>query len=568
MGENMPTLTESIIRTFATEQSFERGREYYRSGAIYNTIRQGNILRAECVGNEIYHLRVELDEAGIRSATCTCPYDFGGYCKHIVALLLTYIHQGGEFTERKPVPVLLEDVEKTTLITLLAKLIDRDPKLYHWLETSLPLALATAQETESQPKPVGSQVSEKNWSRRIKNTLRPNRGKYYDYDYNFTYDVADELDEITRSATVTLADGDVQGSITILFALLEELYDVYENFDDSDGELAESVDYAGEVLAEAILSANPDAKERASLMRRLDPISGNFASYGIEIGLELALLALEYGWEPNEFQSGLDIAKLNVLEMQGRTDEFLALCQQIGQHLRYTQKLLQLGRMDEGIRSAYQLIVPNQVLVIAKELREKDCLAEAVSLAEHGLTLASRKYHLAIWLAPLEESLERQEEALQAYLVVFAETPNLGTYKSIQRLSGERWKTLQSAQMKILVESGTSDSLVDIYLYERMWDEATAVAEENAYDYTLREKVADAVIAYRQDWVIRISIQEAGKLIEPTRSKYYPHAARWLAKVKDAYLASEREAEWTAYLAKVKALYSRRPSLQRELAKL
>jgi len=49
---------------------------------------------------------------------------------------------------------------------------------------------------------------------------------------------------------------------------------------------------------------------------------------------------------------------------------------------------------------------------------------------------------------------------------------------------------------------------------------------------------------------------------------YYPHAVCWLAKAKEAYKTSEREAEWTAYLAKIKATYARRPALQRELAKL
>jgi len=47
---------------------------------------------ADCEGSYTYHLRVELDEGGIQSAFCTCPYDYAGYCKHIVALLLTYIH--------------------------------------------------------------------------------------------------------------------------------------------------------------------------------------------------------------------------------------------------------------------------------------------------------------------------------------------------------------------------------------------------------------------------------------------------------------------------------------------
>ena len=564
----MTTLTESSIRSFASEQSFERGREYYHSGAIYNTIRQGNTLLADCVGTYTYHLRIELDEGGIQSTSCTCPYDFGGYCKHLVALLLTYIHKPGEFTERKPISALLEDVDKATLVTVLTKLSDRHPEFSTWLETILPPATVTP--AESQPRPV-SQVSESAWRKRIKNVLRPGRG-YYD-DYESSYSASNDLDEVTNSASEILSAGDAQGARTILLALLEELYDAYEMFDDSDGDLGNSADYAGEILAEAILSADLDEKERKSLERKLAPIAKDLSDFGIEDGVEIALLALEYGWEThpeyvNDFTADLDSAKLNVLEHQGRTVEFLSLCQQTGQHLRHAQKLLQLGDTDEAIHVAYQLTDPNQVLAIAKALRESNHLPEAITLAEHGLTLGGQKYHLAAWLAPLEESQERLEPALQAHLAAFAEAPSLDTYKHIQQLSGERWKKLQPKQMEILLQSGRLDALASVYLHEQQWDEAIVIAEKNTYDYSLREKVADAVIAYRPDWVIRISIQEAEKLIEPTQSKYYPHAARWLAKAKQAYIKSGRATEWQNYFTQLKTTYVRRPSLQKELARL
>ena len=584
----MTTLTEDILRSTTSAQSFERGLEYYHSGAVYNTIRQGGTLLAECVGTETYHLHVELDEAGIQSASCTCPYEYGGYCKHLVALLLTYLHKPDEFTERKSLPVLLENMDKTALVAMLAKLADRHPELYNWIETSLPVAVVAAtpatspaipqagcadgarESIESQSKPV-SQVSEQAWRKRIKNVLRPGRG-YYD-DYESSYSASGDLNEITNSASEVLAAGDALGAIAILLALLDELGDAYEMFDDSDGELGESADFAGEVLAEAILSADLNEKERKTLERKLAPIAKNLADYGIEDGLEIAQLAIEHGWEThpeyvNDFTTELDKAKLNVLERQERTNEFLALCQQTGQRLRYTQKLLQLGRTDEGIRAAYQLAEPTQVLETAKKLREANLLSDAIPLAEHGLTLTGQKYHLAAWLAPLEESQGRPEAALQAYLVSFAEAPSLETYKSLQRLSGERWMQLRPSQMEILLQTGRAEAIAAVHLYEQEWDAAIAVAEKNGYDYSLREKVADTVIAHRPDWVIRISIQEAEKLIEPTQSKYYPHAVRWLAKAKQAYLQSGRKAEWLAFFAQLRTTYARRPSLQKELAKL
>lgn len=561
----MTTLTESTLRAYASAQSFERGLSYYHAGAIYNTICQGNLLLADCAGSDIYHLRVNLDEGGIQSASCTCPYEMGGYCKHLIALLLTYLNKPDEFTERKSISALLENVDKSALVAILTKLADRQPELYNWLETSL--ATFPVKKSDSQPRPV-SQVSESAWRKRVKNILRPGGRGYYD-DYQSAYGVAQELDEVVETATDILAAGDAQGAITILMVLLEELSDAYEMFDDSDSELGDSADYAGENLAEAILSADLDEKERKNLASRVDSVAENLVSYGIEDGINLVQLALDYGWETSpEYIDTLEAAKLNVLERQGRIDEFLALCQQNGQQLRYAKKLLEIGRTEEGIAAAHQLSDSIHVLEVAKALRESNRLPDAIGLAEYGLGLEGSKFNLADWLAPLEEAQRRNEQALQAYLAAFAEGPSLEVYKHLQRLSGERWQQMKPAQMKLLLGSSRTDAIVDVYLYEQEWDAAIALADQHLYSYNLREKVADAVIAHRPDWVIRVSITEAEKLIEPTQSKYYPHAARWLAKAKQAYLQSGRATEWLAYFTQLKTTYARRPSLQKELRQL
>jgi uncharacterized Zn finger protein len=84
----------------------------------------------------------------------------------------------------------------------------------------------------------------------------------------------------------------------------------------------------------------------------------------------------------------------------------------------------------------------------------------------------------------------------------------------------------------------------------------------------LIEKVSDAVFPFHPDWVIQASRKQAEGLIAKTQSKYYATAARWLAKMKQAYLSSGRKAEWLAYLNGLKSTYSRRPALQAELRKL
>jgi uncharacterized Zn finger protein len=60
-------LTESIIQAAATPESFQRGREYFEAGAIFNAAIRGDVLLGECEGSSApaYQVRVQLDSAGI-----------------------------------------------------------------------------------------------------------------------------------------------------------------------------------------------------------------------------------------------------------------------------------------------------------------------------------------------------------------------------------------------------------------------------------------------------------------------------------------------------------------------
>src|SRR5215204_1914968 len=119
-----PKLSEAAIRAGVTEKSFARGRELFRRSAVSRAAIQGRTLSGVCEGSEspFYRVRAELDEGGIRSASCTCPYDFGGYCKHIIALLLSYVHKPEDFAIRKEPAELLSDLTREQLIAMLTKL--------------------------------------------------------------------------------------------------------------------------------------------------------------------------------------------------------------------------------------------------------------------------------------------------------------------------------------------------------------------------------------------------------------------------------------------------------------
>ncbi len=115
----MPVLkiNESVIRQNASEKSFERGREYARSQAVRDLVLRDQTLQALVAGSNYYRVSIGFNERGIQSANCSCPYDFGGWCKHIVAVLLVGLEQP-QIEERPSLAKMLEklDLEQTRKI--------------------------------------------------------------------------------------------------------------------------------------------------------------------------------------------------------------------------------------------------------------------------------------------------------------------------------------------------------------------------------------------------------------------------------------------------------------------
>src|SRR5947209_4781571 len=141
--ENVPRLTEAQVRKLASQQSFERGKGYYRDGAILEPVRQGLELRAQCEGSEDepYEVSATIEPHGIAEVSCACPYDWGGACKHIVALLLTYVHKPQAFRVIPPLEALLAKSSREQLIALIGELVKRAPGLVSVVE----LAAVTTQ---------------------------------------------------------------------------------------------------------------------------------------------------------------------------------------------------------------------------------------------------------------------------------------------------------------------------------------------------------------------------------------------------------------------------------------
>ncbi len=593
----IPSLSEAAIRRQATAESFSRGESYYQGGAVVSLVQRGNVLQAEVEGSqyEPYRVQVTFDEGGVSGAACDCPYDWGGWCKHIVAALLACLREPDLVEERPTLDELLAGLDREQLRDLLLHLAVRDPYTADEIESQIALSQATPGESETgvspkdapqrrtpiDPQPIRRQVSG------ILHSLDRMRSSEA---YWHVSSVVDQVHQLLHQVQGFIEAGDGRNALLLLEAITDEYVEGWTCLDDSDGYAGGFFGDLGEAWTEAGLAADDlTPEERQRWAQRLTRWQAEVGDYGIDDAFDAAQAAILQGWDYPPLQRALQgeithlgaweseapwyadelaVARLRVLERQERYQEYLYLAQAEGQLGLYVLMLARLGRVQDAVDEGLQVLnEPSQFLALAQVLRGREELAAALRVAEHGLTLDGHKGELAAWLCDLADGMGEAGRALEAATVAFREMPSMAAYQRVQELAGGRWPELRDDLLAHLRRaSGYScpQAQVDVFLHEGLLDDAIAAVEKGA-GYDLLERVMDAVVGHRPEWVIEAARRQAERIIEAGQSKYYHHAVSWLTRARAAYRAAGCEADWQAYLGEVRTHHGRKRKLMRML---
>ena len=127
-------LTTDAIKAICNEKSYSRGQSYYRNGHVAMASMDGNGIKSVVDGTYKYNVSVSQGKGGRISCSCTCPYDWGGACKHIVATLLHAKDHGEEMARsarelQKEIAAMLKEAAPKYMKQFLADAMAKDPSL-------------------------------------------------------------------------------------------------------------------------------------------------------------------------------------------------------------------------------------------------------------------------------------------------------------------------------------------------------------------------------------------------------------------------------------------------------
>jgi hypothetical protein len=241
----------------------DRGRDYFRNGHVisFEEIQPGEY-EAVVEGTEDYLVNLTVKDGEIADCSCTCPYDYGSVCKHIVAAVM-YLQKEesglqesakSKKTGRKPaakkktiseqVDEMLGSLSHDDLKDFIKKQCISDPGFRRSFISGL-LYKTSAESPEK-------------YREQVKGILRSAKGRDNFIGWSRVGMVGKAVNTMLEIANRHVNEGNFMSAISICFPVAEEMVRALDYADDSDGDVGENINFAFDILAQISESGVPE----------------------------------------------------------------------------------------------------------------------------------------------------------------------------------------------------------------------------------------------------------------------------------------------------------------------
>lgn len=578
----IPTVTEQDVRGLVGEASFQRSEKYFRGDKIFDTRRTGMTLKAKCEGSRsaAYRVEVTFDEAGVEETDCSCP--IGGYCKHVVALLLTWLEKPETFIEQQDIDEILQECDKAELITLVKQMLRRDPDLEYLLTTvSKPGVPVDPQlyrnQVETAFRSAGNEwgaVSEIADDLLVIKETADNFGERHDYvsalvvydaivagviNHHYEYRHQDDAGELGEVITECI-DGlkqcleAVQDNSALREQILRTLYAIY-HLDIEDGGVGFGED-APEILLEHTTAAERHTiagwvREAIAEIKKKEPhISYNhrwFDGFSYEE---------EAAYTESFTLQGLGRFLLELEEDTLDDEAYLRICRETGRVAAAVERLLQRRRIDEAANET-KLASDYDMLSIA-DLFVKAGQRTVAELIMQQRAWRSRDSRLLEWLKKHTKVPRDAENKLLQVTAQFQEQPTFEGYKEVRQLATQcgRWDKMRPELHTFMKTGNLSELLTQVDLDEDDTDElikfVQAAGSPAGNDASSRiVAIVEVAEEIQPESALNFYLKYVAYLISNRNRHAYEQAGSLLLRMRTLYERLGKHENWTRYIARL-----------------
>lgn len=636
--DGIAPLSPTQVEAQTDRASFERGRAYARQDRLFGRIRRGTAIAAGCHGSSGGPYRVTATlaatgESGKRAATnpveyaCDCPR--GGFCKHVVALLLDWIADPGDYDERPSVEELLAGKSREDLAALIEVMLRRVPEMEGLIELPLP----TAASLPAEP------VNEAAIRRQVRDAIDVADESVWDgyerYDgwygsYGPMHD-GEKLNRLLALGTAYADAGRWRDALAVFGSIVEVIGPDIDHALDDEGALIATLRKADEALSACFEAQSnlpkgqrlaPDDRQRLfEILLELWEADIAAGSWDISINAPIAIANAATPGERQEAQRraraliepprdeysdqrSINRDAIGFLDLLAGEDglpreALLEEYRNAGLWDEAASLLVDLDRIDEAVGMAARHLDGATALTrFADHLQESgdpERVKRALDLVESRHWEREGKVplddvHYLRWLEARYAQHGQPERALETARRGFETNPDQHAYNSVRdaaaRLAGaeDRWPELRAWMTAALRKKKNWGTLTDILLAEGEVGDAIGVYHEwqrvgagkrpssleldwwySGFNHERELRLAQAAEPAYPDEAIAIYRRHADRLIANRQRSSYKEAAKFLARVAAVLRGAGRGAEWDESIAALRQQHKSLRALREEL---
>lgn len=573
----LPLVDERTIRDGVGARNLDRGRLYLDWGAVFDACRTGSTLTARCEGSadEVYRVRVRLDDHGPAEAACSCPVGEAGACKHTGAVLLAWRADPGAFVVTPSLDEALGALGQGELLALVRAMVARRPELETLATSLLPHPLDA-------DRPA---VLRDAWRDRAAAVFR-----------RHTDDgavIAQHLDALLREAEASTPATDVMAIARAYEAVAMCVVGRWRRLG-ADAAAPLAVARAClDALAQCV--ARVDTSQRMALLNalvgfyRFDIEQGTATHHALTPGRHALALAVAQstdderralaravrdrcedleGWSRRAWSIALLTLEEGVLDdeawvAQARTlQRFGALAKHFAREGNVTDALAEAQRAPDA-----------EVIDVAAAIAAKGFEAEAEGLVTSRVERASEsnRARMTAWLRARAEARRDGQGVVDAMEAELRVRPTLAGYDALRAKARELglWQATE-ATVHAWLDARGNPLLLDVLLRDARYDEALRVALGESLKVSVaiaqRRQVAEALEATRPRDARAVYARVVEGLIAQRSRPQYREACRVISKALELAARIGEEAAGEQWVAELRARYAALPALQEELA--
>ena len=272
----------------------ERGQAYFECGQVTELEDDGNLVRAEVSGSQVYHVEIRRSGKRVERMSCDCPYaDKDENCKHMAAVLYALEDRSAQQRTgcRLEWQVALEKLTEEQMRTLLRSMAEGDGSLQDRIVRLV----------------AGPGTEPSQWQDDLEQIILDHsdyRGWLsYDRAYHCMMDIVEYLEE---SLIPLLIEGKLLDAAKLVMTVYGMAFS--QDMDDSDGGLSHVSDACREALRKILYLAEPQQERKIFYMLH-EFLEGSDWDYGSD---DLEELILSLNWSEELQQKNLQYLDNNL----------------------------------------------------------------------------------------------------------------------------------------------------------------------------------------------------------------------------------------------------------------